>query len=265
MSACRREKKHLFIVCPNQSGSSMIYRYLNKCRYASIIDGEGQLSWGSSGPVNMVGPYKDYYFSEYAEQFADTNNYNWVNIKTSWQNGWNKNVAQNKKQGVSVFVEKSPPNVFRIHLLKEQFVNPYFILSIRCPYAMCEGMRRHVGYDLSLGAKHWGKCARQQIKNIKSAIDNNNGVFYRYQDFCTNPEPARLAIVGMIPELDDLSFSGQVAVHSIEDITGQTGKNVFNFNEKQYANLTSDDLCAINKVLDDYQEEMEYFKYERRH
>ena len=83
-------RKYLFVICPNQSGSSMIYRYLGRCKSAVKLSTEGQLVYGKDrGPVNMQGQYAKGLFSEYADAFSNSANYKWEQIKTAWEANWN--------------------------------------------------------------------------------------------------------------------------------------------------------------------------------
>jgi len=259
-------KKYVFIVCPNQAGSTVIYRYLGRCEKAVKLGSEGQLLYGDAGPINMLGEVSEEYFSFYPEVFSNDAKYDWNRIKRAWENNWRQEARNQKKKDPCVFIEKSPPNVFRAHLLQRHFENSYFIFSIRNPYAMCEGMKRHIGYPVEKGAEHWARCARMQVLNIYEFANQKRNVmlFYKYEDLCSNPERVKEDIVSLIPELSDLNLGKNIAVHSINDMAGMREKKLSNLNEKQFKNLSQEDADKITAVLKNYKDEMEIFNYDYR-
>jgi len=245
-------RKYLFIVCPNQSGSSLIYRMLNTSKKIKKLSTEGQLVDGYAGPINQSGKFKNGIFSEYREEFSNPVNYNWGAIKDAWTKDWSNGIGSQK-----ILLEKSPPNVFKAKMLEENFKPSYFIVSIRNPYAMCEGMKRRINYPVNKSAIHWGECARQQIENIKTL---KNMIWFKYEEFCANPK-ILLKIQTILPELDDIKLDELIAVHSIDDMAGVHRKKIKNYNEKQINNLTENEILKISKELREYKDEMNFFNY----
>ncbi len=257
-------RKHLFIVCMNNSGSTLLHNYLSKCALMVPLprlkkniatSSEGHNHVGKSMPhprdYNMLGVW-----TERPQIISEPNKYNWPAIRNSWNKAW-KSSGKNIVDG-SIFLEKSPPNVLRAHMLEKHFSDAHFIVMVRNPYAVSEGLRRRQGYSIERCAKHWGESTRAQIKNIKTL---KKVVYVKYSDLCDNGELAVKSIKAMLPELEDLSLEGDFSGH--HSVFGKKAMPIKNLNSTQIKNLGSNDIKRINKVLSSYRKELEFFGFKK--
>jgi hypothetical protein len=142
---------HLFIVCPNNSGSTLLVELLDTSAHASIfpsINHEGQ--WVARAADDGLMPFpegcegRNWTVNE--QKFADPRNYDWPRLKQAWNDAWSPSK--------SVRIEKTPSLVVSAPLFQSRFDNARFILSMRDPYAFCEGVRRREGYGLETAVAH---------------------------------------------------------------------------------------------------------------
>src|SRR5437868_2946618 len=166
-------EKYLFIICMNNSGSTLLERVLKDCR--NVI---GFLAPG--GPDQQVNGQRFVtdlmptpgklevrcrrIWSEQADVLADEARYHWPQIKQRWRKEWKRN-PKFQTANPRVFLEKSPPNVLRAFMLQKHFSDSSFVLMQRNPYAVAEGIRRRTGISLNRCIQHWIRCAQHQIRN----------------------------------------------------------------------------------------------------
>jgi hypothetical protein len=263
-SASRRDDKYLFIICMNNSGSTLLERVVSECRNAvgfpapggpdQQVNGQGFVPELMPIPGKMT-PKCRRIWSEQAATLANELHYQWPRIKRRWYREW----AKNPKFGTAqprVLLEKSPPNIFRAAMLAKHFANSFFILMQRNPYAVAEGIRRRANLSIERCIQHWVRCAQQQVQNERIL---QRPVKLNYEELSEEPERCRTQIVAFIPELDDLDIRKDVAVHSLD---GHIRQPIVNYNEKQIALLSKEDLAAINLHLDEVPELMSHFGYE---
>jgi Sulfotransferase family len=257
-----RTEKFLFIICMNNSGSTLLERVLSRCRNVVGLPAPG----GPDHQVNGQRFVKEYMpspdrlkcrriWSEQAAILQDESRYQWSLIKQIWRKQW----ALNPKFEIAsprLLLEKSPPNIFRAQMLQKHFENSFFVLMQRNPYAVAEGIRRRAKVSIERCIQHWIRCARQQIRNereLRRAIKLN------YEELSEQPESCRQKIINFIPELDDLDIGQDVAVHSLD---GHFRQPIVNYNQKQIALLSKEDLAEINRHLDQVPEVVAHFSYE---
>jgi hypothetical protein len=259
-----RAEKFLFIICMNNSGSTLLERVLSECRNAVGLPAPG----GPDQQVNGQRFVKEYMpspgrmtlkcrriWSEQAAILQDESRYHWSRIKQIWRKHW----AQNPKfltANPRVFLEKSPPNIFRASMLQKHFENSFFILMQRNPYAVAEGIRRRAKLSIERCIEHWIRCAQQQMWNEKTL---HRAIKLNYEELSEQPESCRKKIINFIPELDDFDIRKNVAVHSLD---GHVRQPIVNYNQKQIALLSKDDLAEINHHLDQVPEVVAHFGYE---
>lgn len=170
----------------------------------------------------------------------------WERVKRVWYEEWDL-----KKP---ILLEKSPPHLVRASQLEENFPNSYFIISVRNPYAFCEGLsRRHSKnrgsyYNI---AKFWIMCCRYQIRNIEEL---RNNIFLSYEELTNNPSHASGKIVEFLPDLHQMSLDQQFTVF-------EKSMKIANLNEKQISKLSDGDIYEINQVLKEHPDIMSFFNY----
>ena len=259
-----RPEKFLFIICMNNSGSTLLERVMSECRNAvgfpapggpdQQVNGQGFVPDLMPIPGKMT-PKCRRIWSEQAAILANELHYKWPAIKRRWNKEWAKNPKFQSAQP-RIFLEKSPPNIFRAAMLQKYFKNSFFILMHRNPYAVSEGIRRRAGITIERCIQHWIRCAQQQMRNEQTL---SRAIKLSYEDLSERPEFCREQVLRFIPELDDLDIRQQVAVQSIE---GHVRQPIVNYNQKQIALLSKEDLAQINRYLDEVPEIMKHFGYD---
>ena len=257
-----RPEKHLFIICMNNSGSTLLERILRDCQNAIAFPAKPDAQTNGQQFVREYMPIPgriDKKFrriwTEHADILEDESCYNWPMIKKRWRMRWSRNPKFNAAS-TRVFLEKSPPNVLRAPMLQKHFENSFFILMQRNPYAVSEGIRRRTGLPLHRCIRHWIRCAQKQMQNEREL---RRAITLNYEDLSERAQFCRDQILKLIPELDDLDMHKDVAVQGVE---GKIRQPIVNYNHKQIALLTSEDVSAINAELDKVPNVMEHFGYE---
>jgi hypothetical protein len=256
-------EKYLFIICMNNSGSTLLERVLKDCRNVVGFLAPG----GPDQQVNgqrfvtdlMPTPGKleercRRIWSEQAEVLADESRYDWPRIKRRWRREWSRN-PKFRTANPRIFLEKSPANVLRATMLQAHFPNASFILMQRNPYAVAEGIRRRTNLPLGRCIQHWIRCARQQMANERTL---QSVIRFNYEDLSERPGDCCQQIVKLMPELDDIDFQKEVSVQSIE---GKVRRPIINYNQPQIARLSVDDLTEITRYLEQVPEVMGHFGY----
>jgi len=257
------KESFLFIICMNNSGSTLLERVLKDCRNVVGFLAPG----GEDEQVNgqrfvtdlMPTPGKiavrcRRIWSEQADVLADESHYDWPRIAQRWRREWKRN-PKFWTANPRIFLEKSPANVLRAAMLQKHFPNSAYILMQRNPYAVSEGIRRRTKLPLDRCVQHWIRCAQQQIVNeklLRSVIRLN------YEDLSSRPDYCREQIVNLVPETSDLDLGKEVSVQSIE---GKVRRPIVNYNEQQIARLSAEDLTELNRELKEVPEIMSHFGY----
>jgi|15BtaG_2_1085339.scaffolds.fasta_scaffold00003_110 hypothetical protein len=137
-----------------KTGSTIMWKMLRDCSNVAAMElDEGEKYWcqyphylhpwapvtGCHGlPTRNVGLYES------------ESRYPWDRIKEVWNTAWDK------KNDDRLYVEKSPPNVFRWEMLDREFENCFFIAILRNPYSWIESMIDHFGSkDKIMAAEHF--------------------------------------------------------------------------------------------------------------
>jgi Sulfotransferase family len=255
-------EKFLFIICMNNSGSTLLERVLSRCQNVVGLPAPG----GPDHQVNGQRFVKQYMpspeqlkcrriWSEQAGILQDEMRYRWSLIKERWRQEW----ARNSKFHTArprVLLEKSPPNIYRASMLQKHFENSFFILMQRNPYAVAEGIRRRAQLSIERCIRHWICCAQQQMRNEKIL---HQAIKLNYEELSECPDTCRQRVVNFMPELGDLDIRQDVAVHSVE---GHLRQAIRNYNQKQIALLSKEDFADINRHLDQVPEVMAHFGYQ---
>lgn len=245
---------HLFVVSPNNSGSTFLQKALATSKHTWNLDKEGHHTYGFVGPT----PYRlerslvwaaD---KEGVDILSNESAYDWESTRRAW---YFQSISNN--QHATIFVEKSPPSVLRVKQLQDNFRNSKFLFMVRNPYAVVEGITRwrgrRISVDVALAAEHIIQCFYHQKHNIEKFSDS--GVFFRYEEMCDQPEMVELQIEALIPELNDLQLNQKLSVKGLYD------QPLENMNVKQIARLNPEVFDQINHVFYQHSEILEYFGY----
>jgi len=197
-------------------------------------------------------------FSEQKEMWGNPDEYSWELIKILWERAWSDNPRYDTADP-RVYLEKTPQAIYASDMYVEHFDNARFLILIRNPYAVAEGMRRTIIADVDIQRciKHWIRCAQRQIYNYETYKDI--AIQITYEELVGNPRDVEQKIRQFIPALHDIDFTKAAAAHSLE---GMKPKPVTDFNERQIKNLSAEDIATINQELAQVPEVMEHFGYQ---
>ncbi len=226
---------YLFLLSPPRSGSTVLWKLLATSPNVSALPKEGQF-------LDSVRPVMREQHWNPERQFP------WQKIKSEWENIWDSNKL--------IKLEKSPPNLLRAKEIEKVFNPSYFIVTIRSPYAFCEGYVRRRGKPVESAAEFWLKCAQSQIYNIKNL---KNVEFFTYENFTENPLEVRTRILDFLPQLNDIDLEGNFSARSI---LGREARKISNLNQIKIDQLSSKNILKINNVLERHPECMSFFGYD---
>lgn len=179
------ERMYLFLISPNNSGTTVISQYIAQ-RFDFYLPPFGN-SEGQFAPA-VKRMMRD-------RPWDETRAFDWPFIKTSWD-------ALLRASGRDVFVEASPPNMLRLHEIRDAFgVTAHFIFSIADPYSFCGSFlfryrERVDGNTLDEVAERWLFRAQKQAANIRDLPDAPR---FTYETFCADPPVADRAVSRLLP------------------------------------------------------------------
>ena len=246
---------HLFIICPNNSGSTFLAQVLATCRATWNLPRAGQKTPGYPGPV--LGPDANLIWAStraLRDRVTDANAYDWPRNRRAWYFQ-----AYARDPRASVFVTKSPSHLLLVDELARHFVNPRFLFMVRNPYAVCEGICRHMHQPLppsekaERAARHVVACLERQRHNV--AAHRDGGAFFTYEAMCAEPERTAHRIQALVPELDDLELRQRVPVK------GNYDEMLTDMNARQIARLEPKQIAAFNRVFRAHRDVLDHFDY----
>lgn len=249
---------HLFLLIPNDSGSTWLQNIISLCTncvsFSPGLDGKGVCRNAAVYPTQEINKL----FSEKKEMWGNPEEYNWEMIKFFWQRTWSEN-ENYYTADPQVYLEKTPQAIYASDMYVEHFDNVRFIISIRNPYAVSEGMRRTIGAHVSIERciKHWVECAKRQIYNCETF--GNVALKITYEELVGKYRSVERRIKHLVPGLYDIDFTKEASAHSLE---GMKTKSLTDFNGRQINNLSQKDISIINRELKHVPEVLEYFGYE---
>ena len=254
---------HLFVIAPNQSGSTFLQVALSTCRATWNLPGEGQNALGYVGPTvgrgRLRGALKVWASRpQWRDVLTDATLYDWPRTRRAWYfQAWARDPR------ASVFVTKSPPHLLLLDELARHFVNAKFLFMVCNPYAVCEGICRIVKRGrLSLpganvpeaAAEHVVACLDRQRRNVER--HGGRGIFFTYETMCADPEAVAREIRRLVPELDD------VELHRRLPIKGRYDEMLTDMNARQIARLEPRQIEAFNRVFRAHADVLAHFGYE---
>ena len=258
----RQITTHLFVISPNNSGSTFLKQALSTCRATWNLSREGQWMLGYAGPVpgNDDLPHVELLWAStpcLIDRLSDTSAYDWRRTRRAWYFQ-----AYARDPRASVFVTKSPPHLLLVDELARCFVNPRFLFMVRNPYAVCQGICRYMTgrlpfHDPDLpdkAARHVVACLEYQRRNIET--HRSRSVFLTYEEMCAEPDRVATGIRTLVPELKNLELRQRLTVK------GQYDEMLTDMNARQIARLEPGQIAAFNRVFRKYRKLLDHFGYE---
>ena len=226
---------YIFVLCPPYSGSTILWKLVATSEAVSSFPKEGQ------------------YLPETAEMMGNRpwkqeTKMPWDKIKPLWETYWDLDKP--------LLLEKSPPNLIRTDEILEHFNPVYFLIMVRNPYALCEGLIRR-------NRRKPHKAARKTIKMLRWQAENaeklENAICFTYEELTENPQAVAAKIEAFIPQIGSLDYGQKFKVHSID---GTIKREIVNLNPKKIDNLSPKHLRAINMIFKENVDILEYWGYE---
>ena len=262
-----RIRCHLFVVAPNNSGSTFLYGALAACAGAWALPVEGQAVSGYAGPMTLRGARLAIWADSPRKMalFADPARHDWPRNRKTWYFH-----ARAKCADASVFVEKSSQHVLQVAQLAGHFADARFLFMVRDPYAVCEGIcrnyRRRFGRpsqaDFRLearAARHVINCLAHQRANIdadRAGAAGSRGIAFTYEQMCADPTSVARQIERLVPTL------GKVDLRPALAVKGRYREPLRNMNEDQIAALAPRQIAAFNAVFEAHRPLLGYFGYD---
>ena len=250
--------KHIFILGPNNSGTTLLMRIMKTNKLVVGMKWEGKLAAKKFEPHPPNFGMKSLWTEK--KEFASPSQYNWPEIKKCWIKEWKKDKKYNNNKNNDMFLlEKTPMHMLLVDQLCKEFDKPFFIAMMRNPYAVAEGILRKTTHtDVKRIATHLAKCLTLQMSNIEKL--GNDCVHFTYEDFTNTPLIKELFSKSKYPQLADVDFDKEYTVQSYK---GEHSVNkITNYNDVQIKNISNEDLKIINGVYKNYKKEFEFFNYE---
>ena len=265
----RAIRAHLFVVSPNNSGSTFLSRALATCRQAWSLPDESRRVHGFAGPAPTAdGPLRGAVKIWAAEPrwldvLADAGAYDWARIRKAWYFQ-----ARAGDPRASVLVAKAPQDLCIVDDVARNFRNPRFVFTVRNPYAVCEGICRYLrrrvrrGWPVdvrgepleAVAARHVAACFALQRRNVEA--QRGRGIFFTYETMCAEPERVARDVRALAPELDDLNLRQRLWVKR-----GRYHEMLTDMNARQIARLDDAQLAAFNRVFRRHEALLDWFGY----
>jgi len=251
----------LFILAPNNSGSTLLRKHIEQSFFARFLEQEAQHTKGFIGPSSRETGLRLLWAhtEEAVRQFSCPSAYDWQASAKAWF----KQSKSNSVKGI-VFVTSSPPFLLLMRQLDQHFSDARFLIMARDPYAVVEGIyRRRKLLPVSeencyqAAAEHIVRCLHYQRRNIDAQLANS--VTFTYEDLCDHTNSVKQKIQELVPELIDLNFVRKVSVK------GQPASHIENRNTQQISALKPEAFENINNVFGEHQALLESFGYAVRH
>jgi len=239
--------KHLFLLCPNNSGSTFIQESFRNCKNVAVLDDEGQFTPGFQSEISS-GHNLDFIFTLKPKLFENQKGDNeWHANEYYWNQIWNKNNPDAEWK-----FEKSPPNILRPHLILDCFVNVSFIIMVRNPYAMAESiLRANPNASIQDIGNHVLNCLTIQRKNCYLRGTN---LIFTYEDMCNRPEWVEQQVKDKF-KIDDFTLVANKNHSKIQD------NSVKNYNDEQISRLKKYHILELNKIFSTATDTLDFWGY----
>jgi hypothetical protein len=144
-------------------------------------------------------------------------------------------------------LEKSPPNTLRSRWLQRHFAPARFIVLVRNPYAVCEGIARRRGHSIKEAAAHW-RLVHEVLEEDLPHLERS--LVVRYEDFCAKP----LSVLNEVQQFLGLDqpFDPALAIREFDahNMNGRPEK-LQDFNARSLKRLSCEDRATITQVAGD--------------
>lgn len=240
-------RRHLFLLAPNNSGSTFLAAALADCARAWSLPREGQHVAGFHGPSSRGTGTRLLWAADPASVaiFRDAAAYDWDRTRRAWE--FHARAAQ---EGAETLVVASPPFLLIADQLAAAFPDAAFLVLVRNPYAVAEGIIRRgpeagpvaAGDSLATtAARHIVAALAAQEAN-RAALGPRAACF-GYEEMCAAPAEVAARIAALVPALADLDLA------RARPVKGRYDEPLRDMNAGQIARLTPGQIADLDAVF----------------
>ena len=251
---------HLFVLSPNNSGSTFIAEALGRCSNAWSLRGEGQFVGDFNGPRpytlgrGLIWAARPMWIEE-LRRWPEKN---WDGLGKAWLGR-----ARSRNPNASVFVERSPPHRPFAEELRTRCSGARFIISVRDPMAAAEGILRARSRSTktplsrhamcTAAASHLVNCLRIQREN--AVFLGDDAVVTTYERICADPAAFNSSVRALVPELDDFDIDRRIRVKRTYN------ERLRNMNADQIARLDPETHNVLMAVFTEHADILAHWGY----
>jgi hypothetical protein len=228
----------LFIVGCNNSGTTLLVETLQSHPLIRSLPKEGQrltTAIPNSAPLGI-----GRVFSQRMDLFRRTENDPGdcvPHLRYDW--------AYYADPQPGIRLEKSPPNTLRSRWLQRHFSPARFIVLVRNPYAVCEGVARRRGHSIAEAAEHW-RLVHDVLDEDMPQLDRCLTV--RYESFCADPLPVLQQVQDFLGLDEPFDTSLATREFNAHNMMGAP-QRLQDFNARSLARLTDQDKASITAIV----------------
>lgn len=246
--------KHLFLLCGNGGGSSLLKHVITRCENVAFFAKEGDMIWETYGPSSHTMDQRKLPHQLLIHIFENPQHYQWGRIKQRWDNLWQK------KDDDRVYFQKSTGDYTRWKLMIEEFDNVHFIIMPRNPFAHVEGLMRKCNWDISCKdmAQGW---VNMFLKQMECHEEYDKTILFTFEQLCFEEDVVVEKIKSLMPpDLQDARIDDIVFQHNHREYSSPSYHGIA-FNVGSINRLSRKDIYTIRKVLEPYQDKLEKVGY----
>jgi hypothetical protein len=254
-------RRHLFLLAPNNSGSTFLAAALADCARAWSLPREGQHVAGFHGPSSRGTGTRLLWAADPASvaAFRDAAAYDWARTRRAWEFH-----ARAVQEGADTLVIASPPFLLIPDQLAAEFPGAAFLIMVRNPYAVAEGIIRRgpAAGPVAPGDSLAAAAARHIVAALAAQEANRvalgaRAVFFTYEAMCAAPETVTARVAALAPELADLDLA-----HA-RPVKGRYDEPLRDMNAEQIARLTPGQIADLDAVFAAHRPLLARFGYDR--
>jgi hypothetical protein len=228
----------LFVLGCNNSGTTLLMELLEKHPLIRRLPKEGQrltTAIPNSAPLGI-----GRVFTQRADLFRWTEHTGGeavARLRYDW--------AYYADPQPGIRLEKSPPNTLRSRWLQKHFAPARFVVLVRDPYAVCEGIARRRGHSLAEAAAHW-RTVHEVLEEDLPHVQRYATV--TYEDFCDRPDEVLASLesfLGLPEPFDRRLLTGPFNAHNMDG----SPQRLQNFNERSFGRLSDEDRAIIRDTI----------------
>jgi hypothetical protein len=237
----KKQAKHkfLFILSPAYCGSTLIHQVVSTSQNVSPNNTRGTREGQTLPIVSKI-------MFDHDKRWDSATDFDWPRVKKEWMKYWDTSKT--------VLLEKSPPNIVRAASIATHFQPAYFIIFTRDPYAHCHGIMRRHDVAPDVAARLVLEYLNYQVNNAKKLP---NSVNISYEELTDQPQSASKKLKELLPELKDVDPASVVSSKNFR----QEALKLTNLNAEKIAQLSEEDIQAINAVFTGEPETLNFFGY----